>query len=260
MSAAREAARHLLPLWQGGGATDALPQACRPADRAAAYLAQAELAALTGQPVVGWKIAATSQAGQQHIGVDGPLAGRLLADRLREPGAAVAIGTSRMAVVEAEFAFRMGRALAPRSQPWSQDEVMAAVADLHPAIEIPDSRYHDFARVGAPQLIADFACACWLVVGPAMAPGWREVNLAAHPVQVWRGGEVAARGQGANVLGDPRLALTWIANELSRHGPGLKAGDLVTTGTCIVPLPVAPGDRVRADYGPLGSLDAALVA
>ena len=210
--------------------------------------------------MVGWKIAATSQAGQQHIGVDGPLAGRLLADRLREPGAAVAIGTSRMAVVEAEFAFRMGRALAPRSQPWSQDEVMAAVADLHPTIEIPDSRYHDFARVGAPQLIADFACACWLVVGPAMAPGWREVNLAAHPVQVWRGGEVAARGQGANVLGDPRLALTWIANELSRHGPGLKAGDLVTTGTCIVPLPVAPGDRVRADYGPLGSLDAALIA
>jgi 2-keto-4-pentenoate hydratase len=260
MSAAREAARHLLPLWQRGGATDSLPAACRPADRAAGYAVQAELAALTGQSVVGWKIAATSQAGQQHIGVDGPLAGRLLADRLLAPGASVPIGASRMSVVEAEFAFRMDRALPPRLRPWTQAEVMAAVADLHPAIEIPDSRYHDFARVGAPQLIADFACACWLAVGPAMAPGWREVDLAAHPVQVWRAGEVAARGQGANVLGDPRIALTWIANELSRHGPGLKPGDLVTTGTCIVPLPVAPGDRVRADYGPLGAIEVALVA
>ena len=34
---------------------------------------------------------------------------------------------------------------------------LAAVATLHPAIEVPDSRYDDFTRVGAPQLIADNA-------------------------------------------------------------------------------------------------------
>ena len=68
------------------------------------------------------------------------------------------------------------------------------------------------------------------------------------------------KGSGAWVLGDPRMALTWLANQLSSLGITLQRGHVVTTGTCIGPLPVAPGDRVRADYGALGSLDAVLVA
>jgi 2-keto-4-pentenoate hydratase len=59
-------------------------------------------------------------------------------------------------------------------------------------------------------------------------------------------------GLGANVLGDPRIALTWLANELSRHGVTLKRGEVVTTGTCIKPLPIARGDHVAADFGVLG--------
>ena len=72
-----------------------------------------------------------------------------------------------MRVAEAEFAFRMGVDLPPRPQPYSVDEVLAAVATLHPAIEVPDSRFDDFTIVGAPQLIADNACAHLFVLGPA---------------------------------------------------------------------------------------------
>ncbi|MCX7272436.1 MAG: fumarylacetoacetate hydrolase family protein [Burkholderiales bacterium] len=256
---AQAAAATLWRHWQAGTRLAALPPECRPLDRAQGYAAQAAFAALSGEAVAGWKIAATSSAGQQHIGVDGPLAGRLLASRLLPPGATVRLANNQMRVMEAEFAFRLGADLAPRAAPYEQSEVLAAVAALHPAIEIPDSRYDDFVSAGAPQLIADCACACWLVVGAAMPERWRTLDLAAHAVTVWRGAAEAARGQGANVLGDPRIALTWIANELSRHGPGLKAGDLVTTGTCVVPVPVEAGDRMRADYGVLGSLEAALV-
>jgi len=77
-------------------------------------------------------------------------------------------------------------------------------------------------------------------------------------VRVTRNGVEAAVGRGANVLGDPRTALVWIANELSRHGPGLRAGDLVTTGTCVTPVPAAPGERHVADYGVLGTLEVML--
>ena len=65
-------------------------------------------------------------------------------------------------------------------------------------------------------------------------------------------GKVTHEGIGANVLGDPRIALAWIANELSRYGMTLGAGHVVTTGTCAVPLPIGPGDRVMVDYGDLG--------
>jgi 2-keto-4-pentenoate hydratase len=92
------------------------------------------------------------------------------------------------------------------------------------------------------------------VVGEASRDDWRRRDLAAHPVRASVAGRVVAEGSGAAALGDPRAALAWIANELRVHGPGLRAGDLVTTGTCVVPVPVAPGDAFVADYGPIGSL------
>src|SRR5262249_23769266 len=153
---------------------------------------------------------------------------------------------------EAEFAFRFGRPLPKREAPYAVEEVLEAVESLHPAIEIPDSRYNDYARVGAPQLIADDACACWFALGPATPADWRGPDLAGHAVVVYRNEELAAQGSGANVLGDPRLALAWIANELSRFSDGLRAGDIVTTGTCITPFPIAAGDRLRADFGEFG--------
>ena len=62
-------------------------------------------------------------------------------------------------VAEAEFAFRMAVDLPPRGRAYAVDQVLAAVATLHPAIEVPDSRYDDFTLVGAAQLIADNSCA-----------------------------------------------------------------------------------------------------
>ena len=71
-------------------------------------------------------------------------------------------------------------------------------------------------------------------------------------------GGVRRDGIGANVLGDPRTALTWLVNELSALGLTLAAGAVVTTGTCLVPLEIQPGDRVAMDFGPLGRVEARL--
>ena len=253
-AAAADAASLLRSHWTARTRTAAIPAACRPVDRAEGYAVQAALAAAFGEPVVAWKIAATSAAGQAHIGVDGPLAGRYLRDRVLGPGASVPLDGNTMRVAEVEFAFRMGRDLPPRAEPYTLEETMAAVASLHPSVEVPDSRYEDFVHAGAPQLIADCACACWLVIGEPAPDAWRAVDLAAHPVRASIGGRVVAEGTGAAALGDPRTALLWIANELRVHGPGLRAGEWISTGTCVVPVPVAPGDAFVADHGALGSL------
>jgi 2-keto-4-pentenoate hydratase len=250
----RAAADLLWSHWQRGTRLKELPAEFRPTDRAAGYAIQAHLEARTRKPLFGWKIAATSAAGQRHIGVDGPLAGRLLAERVLADDTEPTIGANAMRVIEPEFAFRMRQDLEPREAPYTRDEVMAAVAGLHLALEIPDSRFEDFASVGAAQLIADDACAHEFVLGPAAAKGWRDIDLAAHRVLGAVAGKLERQGSGANVLGDPRLALTWLANELSGLGIALRAGQVVTTGTCLAPLPIAPGDRITADYGALGRL------
>ena len=228
----------------------------RPRTRQEGYAIQARLEARSAAPLFGWKIAATSVAGQAHINVDGPLAGRLLREKAFDSGADVPFGANHMRVGEAEFAFRMGSDLAPRAEPYVVSEVLDAVSALHPAIEIPDSRYDDFTIVGAPQLIADNACAHLFVLGQEAPASWRDLDLVAHAVT----GTVAGRqnqtlmreGRGANVLGDPRVALTWLVNELSGLGITLKAGAVVTTGTCLTPLPIAPGDAMTAEFGAIG--------
>ena len=239
--------------WQQRTRIDQLPSDCRPVDRAAGYSAQREIIACSGQAVVGWKIAATSAAGQKHIGVDGPLAGPLLANRVLQDGATVPLDGNIMMVAEAEFAFTFARALPGRTTPYTQDEVLAAVEALHPAIEVPDSRYANFVAVGAPQLIADAACADWFVLGARTAADWRARDLVSHAVVAYRNGESAASGSGANVLGDPRVALTWLVNELRTYADGIGAGQFVSTGTCVIPVPVRRGDEVRVDFGDFGT-------
>ncbi len=249
------AAAMLWQHWRQSTRLDELPAHCRPASRAEGYAIQAELAKLSGQRIVGWKIAATSTAGQRHIRVDGPLAGCLLSARAVEAGARISLAGNNMKVAEAEFAFRMGQPLPSRAAVYSVAEVLAAVASLHPAIEVPDSRYEDFTRVGAAQLIADVACACWYAIGPAARADWRARDLVQHGVAAYRNGVLAGQGSGANVLGDPRAALAWVANELCTHGEGLRAGDVVITGTCLTPVPVSAGDNVKADFGDFGALE-----
>lgn len=235
---------------------DQLPQECRPASRADGYAVQAELWRQSQEACAGWKIAATSLAGQAHIGVDGPLAGRLWQSRILADGARIALRDSAMRVIEAEFVFRLDRALPPRGTAYEVDEVIAAVGNLYVGMEVPDSRYGNFVAVGAAQLVADNACAWLYVLGDEVTLPWRERDLRKQAVVAFRNGQPTARGDGSAVLGDPRVALTWIANELARFDEGLKAGELVTTGTCIKPLEVAGGDVVRLDFGDFGQVSA----
>jgi 2-keto-4-pentenoate hydratase len=234
-----------------------LPADLRPGTREEGYAVQAQWMRHTKSPLFGWKIAATSEAGQRHINVKGPMAGRLLAERVLPDGATIPLAGNLMRVAELELAFRMDRGLAPRTRPYGAEEVLAAVATLHPALEIPDSRYADFTAVGEAQLIADNACAHLFILGPAVPPDWRSADLAAHRVWAEVEGKSRHEGRGSNVLGDPRIAMAWIANELSGLGITLAAGEVVTTGTCLVPIPVVPGDRLRAHFGAFGEMSVA---
>ena len=254
----RRASDLLWNYWQQGKRLSSIPEDLRPRTREEGYAVQGLLEQRSTSPLFGWKIAATSIAGQKHINVTGPLAGRLLRERAFASGAALPFGVNHMKVAEAEFAFRMGRDLPPRPQPYSVDEVLAAVVTLHPAIEVPDSRFDDFTIVGAPQLIADNACAHLFVLGPPAEADWRALDLVEHRA-VGTAGDLTREGKGANVLGDPRVALAWLANELSGLGLTLKAGEVVTTGTCLIPLPIQPGDQISVDFGVLGGLTARMI-
>ena len=252
--AAQAASDLLYDLWAAGRRIDQLPARLRPVTRADGYEIQALVERHSGAPLFGWKIAATSAAGQAHIRVEGPLAGRILAERVIGNGGECSLRGNLMRVAELEFAFRMSGDISPRANPYTAAEVMERVATLHPAIEMPDSRLAAFESAGAAALIADNACAHDFLLGEACPSLWRSLDLATYEVWGHVGDRPPRPGIGGNAMGDPRVALAWLVNELSQYGTTLRAGEVVTTGTCLVPLPVSVGDRVRGDFGILGEV------
>jgi 2-keto-4-pentenoate hydratase len=247
------ASRTLHDHWRAGTKFSGLDDRLRPRDRIEGYAIQAEIEKYSSESLFGWKIAATSEAGQKHINVDGPMAGRILAETVIPDGGTASMTGNEMRVTEPEFAFRMRVDLPARTTPYTMQQVLDAVDTLHPAIEIPDSRFADFVSAGAAQIIADNACAHLFVLGPATSADWRTLDLVEErPVVSLRGQQFI--GHGKNVLGDPRVALTWLANELRQLGVTLKAGRIVTTGTCHPPLPIQAGDFCAVDFGALGKV------
>lgn len=256
----KDAALDLNTHWSIGTKLDELPEAYRPHSRKDGYRIASALSDLRNERTAGRKIAATSKAGQAHIQVDGPIAGRIFESRLVANGSHIALGGNLMKVAEVEFAFRFANDLPCIPREYSVSDVMNSVASLHLSVEVPDSRFADFTKVGAPSLIADTACADWLVLGPTIQRDWRNLDLAAFDVKGIKNGAIVASGTGSAALGDPRIALTWLVNELCQYADGIKIGTVVTTGTCIVPVTIDAGDKFVADYGWLGQIGIEITA
>ncbi|MDC6451331.1 ABC transporter permease [Alphaproteobacteria bacterium] len=253
-----KAAKLIWESWESGHKIGTLPYNISPKSRKEAYEIQENLAFYSNISVIGWKIAATSLEGQKHIGVSGPLAGRILKDKVFQPNDDIYLGKNKMAVAEPEFAFKMGKTLRSKNINYSLEEVMQAVDTLHLSIELPDSRFEEFSLVGELNLIADNACAHQFVIAQPVNNEWRMIDLSKHKVVISNSNEIQHEGVGSNVLGDPRVALTWLVNELSQNNISLDKGMIVSTGTCAKPIPIKVGDTVRADYGQLGSISVIL--
>lgn len=240
---AQHAAALLWDRWRDRAPGEALPEAIRPTTVSEGWAVQLALTELAG-PRSGWKIAASSRAGQEHIGVPGPIAGPLLAPGVRASGGTVRL--TSMASAEPEIAFRLGTDLLASGRPYERETILAAVADALPAIEIPDSRYIDVATAGEAQLIADLACAGSVVLGEPIQR-WCPTELRDRRVVMRINGQIASQGTGANALGDPCEALVWLVDAVTGHGSDLFAGEVVITGAAAQPRTVRAGDVVTCE-------------
>jgi 2-keto-4-pentenoate hydratase len=220
-------------------------------DLAGAYRIQQAVAERIG-PVRGWKISAVTPAQQAGLGVAGPIAAPLLGPWVSDSGSTY----SRAAfchppLLECEYAFAFGRDLPPRATPYSRAEVEAAIDAVHVVLELCDSRLA--ARGTTLQQLVDCFNNGGFVLGPRIAD-WRRIDYASAPIVLRDGaGAVLASGSGSAVLdGDPVGTLVLIANLQPPLPGGLRAGQLVTTGSCNTPYPVREDGEFVGDFGALG--------
>ena len=253
-----EAAKLIWNSWENGKKLETLPDKIMPYSRNEAYEIQKQIEIFSKNTILGWKIAATSKDGQNHIGVSGPLAGRIFKEKVTNPSSVIALGYNKMRVAEPEFAFRIGSLIKPSKTLFSVEEVMELVDSLYIAIEFPDSRFNDFSSVGELNLIADNACADQFVISSPIEIDWKNIDFSNFKLSI-SNSKFSYLGIGSNALGDPRIALTWLVNELSQNNIVLEKDMIISTGTCSKPIPVVTGDIVTANFGELGEISVNLI-
>jgi 2-keto-4-pentenoate hydratase len=225
-----------------------------PTSKEEAYAVQREIGALSGSQQCGYKIGSTSKEAQAILGTDEPGAGILLRSFLYESPAQVCVVSDHCPAVEAEFAFRIGKDLLPRATPYAQEEISLAIECVTGSIEVVGSRFAGgLGRQGRFLTTADGSANIALVVG-RWHP-WQGQDLRQHAVTMTINGIPRGTGTGERVLGNPLHALSWLAGLLSDTGSGLKAGEIVTTGTCTGLDMVGPGVTAVADFGSFGSVE-----
>jgi 2-keto-4-pentenoate hydratase len=218
-----------------------------------AFAIQSAVRTSIGWKHAGWKIGCTSQRAQAALKTNGPFPGPVYAERTFASGAHVQTLATNSRTTEPEIAFTLARDLPKRDQAWEVTEVLAAVAAVHPAIEIVNPRLPKGFNDVVEWYVADGGLSHALVLGPGVKP-LAQGDYAKITNRVSINGQSKYTGVGANALGGPELALTWLANDLIKKGLFLRAGDVVTTGVITEVFDTTIGDFVEAAYDPIGTV------
>ncbi|MGQ4616929.1 fumarylacetoacetate hydrolase family protein [Nocardia sp. R7R-8] len=203
-----------------------------------------------GARVVGHKVGLSSKAMQRMMGVDEPDYGHLLAEMEVHEDVSVEAGRYLFPRVEVEVGFVLGADL-PGAE-CTEEDVLAATVALAPAIELIDSRIKDW-NIGLADTISDNASSAGFVFGARrVAP--KDIDTTAIDAVLTRNGAVVAEGRSDAVLGDPVIAVAWLARKVAGFGVRLNAGDIVLPGSCTRAIDARPGDEFHAEFAGLGSV------
>ncbi len=201
-----------------------------------------------GRRIVGRKAGLTAKAVQQQLGVDQPDFGALFEDMRLADGGTLDPRHCLQPKAEAEIAFVLGADL-PDAET-SVEQAAAAIASVHAAIEIVDSRIADW-KISFADTVADNGSSAFFVLADAGLP-LAGLDLEGAVMAMAVNDQVVSTGTGAAVLGNPLNAAAWLARTLANRGEPLKAGDILLAGALGPMATLNPGDRVSADIAGIG--------
>jgi 2-keto-4-pentenoate hydratase len=227
-----------------------------------AYAAQTvlhRLWAADGQGrIAGWKIAVTSKAMMDLVGIDQPCVGAVLDGNIQATPAVVSLAAYQRLGLEFELAVRMGADVPAADAPYDAASIARYVDTVMPAFELIDDREADYAGFEAPSLVADNTWNGGVVLGPA-STAWRDMDMAAVPVTLRYNGETETAVTGA-AMGNPFTSLAYVANNLLGRGVALEAGHIVITGSTVKTRFAKAGDHAVYAIDGLGAVEATVTA
>jgi 2-keto-4-pentenoate hydratase len=243
------AAKLLLDARIDGRLLAGMPPELVPDHSAEAYAIQKEVSTALG-PVGGWKVGAKGPTAE-------PACAPLPAALVFPAPHSFAVSGTQAHGVEAEIAVKLKHDMPPRARPYTAADVLAAAGSLHPAIEIVASRFADPSRENPLSMLADALANTAFVYGEGISD---QINIdqTRQAVKLSFGAKVVADATGANPAGDIWRLLAWLANHAAQHHGGLRAGQIITTGSCTGLLFPETNATVSAVFSGIGSVEALL--
>ena len=222
-----------------------------PLDIAGAYAVQAINTRYwedQGRRIVGRKAGLTAKAVQAQLGVDQPDFGVLFEDmRIADQGV---LDPARAIQPKAEGEIALVLSADLPDPDTTPEQVAAAVASVHAAIEIVDSRIADW-KITFADTVADNGSSAFFVLADEGKPlAGLDLYTAGMVMEV--NGTIGSMGVSAAALGSPLNAAAWLAQTLAGRGEPLRAGDILLTGALGPMVALNPGDHVRSIVGGLG--------
>lgn len=206
----------------------------------------------SGTNRVGWKVAATNKVVQAQLGVSEPAFGSLRDKDVLWSGGVLAIGNLAQAHVECELCFRVNEKIETAR---SVADIRAALDVVYPAFEFIEKR---IPMTELALAIADNVEHTGIVLGKPMKLE-QDIDFRSVVCTLTRGDEEISSANGEAVLGDPLNSILWLKQALEQYDRALVKGDLIMTGSFVRQLPLVPGDRVRAEFTGIGSVELNIV-
>lgn len=239
------AARRLIAAHKGAASVPSA--AVQPPGAAHAYAVQDATIAGLG-PVGGWKVGAKGPALE-------PGCAPLPASGIFDTGSVLLGPPWRMRGIEVEIAVRLRKDLVPSSGEPGASAVRDAVGALLPVIEVVETRLADWRDSAPLAQMADLQSHGALIVGAAsqMSPG--DLDLRNLEAYLAFDGQPVASTRGANPAGDVWRLLGWLAWHCAQRGQPLRAGQIITTGSCTGLLFAPERARVQAQLAGIGTAE-----
>jgi 2-keto-4-pentenoate hydratase len=203
-----------------------------------------------GKRIVGKKIGLTSLAMQNLLGVYEPDYGQLLGDMEVVDGGEISLSGLLQPKIEAEIAFILGKDLVGPGI--TARDVLLATEAVVPSLEVVDSRVKDW-KIKIQDTVADNASSARFTLGHKLSPV-RGLDLSLTGMVFSKNGHIVGTAAGAAVLGNPAVAVAWLANKLAEYDITLRAGETILSGAFTAAVVPTAGEYFEASFDRLGTV------
>lgn len=245
-----EAAAILLERRRHGSKGDRLPEACRPQNLDQALAIQTEVSAQSADRIAAWKCGMPGAA----TVVLAPIYASTV---FQETDTCEVWNDQQYARIEPELAFILGRDLPARAEPYSSEEVDAAILETRLALELIGTRYSDPDAASFAEHLADGLFNQGLYLGPVIHTNLHNnnaANLQAMAIKISLAGQSVQEFSGVHPAGNPRAPLYWLLEFLRSRGQGLQAGQAIITGSYAGSPDVPLNENISVSFGRFGEL------